>query len=830
MSRASFHVVVCLVLLIVLSTTPLPASTFGASLAQTPSAPLVTQIAPPRIARHGITGPAADAVPIVSRLTWGSPDGEGSPAWIPAYQDPFHIIIHHTAGPIDANGARDVLDVWSGHALGQGWGDIGYNYLIDSHGTVYEGRAGGPTVVGGHTKDYNYGSIGIALIGDYDIEKPSHAMVNSLIRLVTQLSDQFGIDVRGVTDDGTLTYPNLAGHRDFNPTSCPGTNVYRLLPALRASVARAVHSGAALVGTGWLDVGVGTRAVALLQVQNTGTTTWNGRFSLRLIAGSLPGLPKSYNLPDVPPGGTITIPLFLPRVSVAGQLNSTWQLYDASGFAAGPSFPITLDTTAAQPTASALSAANLGSHVTPLPDRPAPAWTEPAPSLLAVQARRPAGADHAKQATNQLPDPLDSVSGTARRWYFAEGSSAPRDREILAFLNPGAQPAYIVTTLVRADGRRVYAVTNVPPHGRGTLDASDAAGLGDGLAAMVESSEPIYAARTVYHGSAVDEGTGAASSPGLIEPAPGWYVPALDVVGGESERLSILNPGSVPITVRVKLAVNGSLHDYRRITLPALSLRTLDLPHGAASAEVLQVGKGAGVVVEEHRAYQGGAGYTAASGLSSPTTSGYLLAPAAGGGNDAVLLLNPGPQSTDVTLIGKDARLRTVWTHTIRLAPGRQARVLLPRHDGSWSVLRFRADQPVAASYTGMLSPSTEKVLAKKYRGSESAAFSQPSLVHSYAEGDTRSLLSAPDETLYLANPTAGAAAVSLSLLGTDGRRLSQSLTLAPHASGTIDLNDWAPPGQHGIVVLADRPILAAQSIDFNEGAYRIFSAGIQGP
>ncbi|MGH2345926.1 MAG: N-acetylmuramoyl-L-alanine amidase, partial [Chloroflexota bacterium] len=364
----------------------------------------------------------ADSLPIVSRLTWGSPDGEGSPAWIPAYQDPFHIIIHHTAGPSDAAGAQDVLDVWSGHALELGWGDIGYNYLIDSHGTVYEGRAGGPTVVGGHTKGYNYGSIGIALIGNYDVDKPSRAMISSLVRLVTQLSDQFGIDVRGITEDGSLTYSNLAGHRDFNPTSCPGDNVYRLLPSLRDRVARSVHSEAALIGTGWLDVGLGTQSAATLQVQNTGTTTWNGRFSLRLVAGSLPGLPSGFNLPDVPPGGTITIPLFLPAVTQARQLNMTWQLYDASGFAAGPSFPVSIEATEAQPSVlvSAVTAARAGNRSGVGPNPPARAWATPLPNLFVTQSRRPASLIHAAPPAGPAPDPLDSVGGAARRWYFAE--------------------------------------------------------------------------------------------------------------------------------------------------------------------------------------------------------------------------------------------------------------------------------------------------------------------------------------------------------------------------------------------------------------------------
>jgi hypothetical protein len=575
--------------------------------------------------------------------------------------------------------------------------------------------------------------------------------------------------------------------------------------------------------------------MATLQVENTGTTTWNGRFSLRLTTGEVPDLPNAYAVPGVPPGGTVTIPIFLP-VSTHGQsLSTTWQLYDASNIASGPPFSVTIaDAVSSQPAALGAGVAAsvepwsaTGNSPRGLSELP---FARPPTARLSNDAQGTVKTTYPSSKTSPVPDPLNSVRGAAGLWYFAEGSSAKTDRETLAFLNPGAEPAYIVTTLVRADGHQVYAVTNVPPRGRATLDASDAAGPGAGLAAIVQSSQPIYATRTIYHGSALEEDTGAAEGAGLRGPAPAWYLPALDVIGGESERLSILNPSRSPITVHVETAVHGSLREYQQITLPGLSLKTLDLPSGAASAEVLQLGPGNGVVVEEERSYQNDDGYIAAAGLPTPITSGYLLSPAAGGGKGAVLLLNPGPQYAAVTLTGIDSKQRTLWTHTVNLAPSHEWRVNLPGADGNWSALVLQANHPVAASYTGILAPGEEKALAKQYKGTVSGAFAQPAREHVFAEGDTRALLSAPKETIELENPTASPVHAVLTLLGTGGVRLSRSVPLAGHTGSAVNVNGWAPPGRHGIIVLSDQPILATQSIGFNEGVDRLYSAGIRAP
>ncbi len=287
-----------------------------------------------------------NGVPVISRDSWGSPDGENSPLWVPVYQRPFHLIVHHTvteSGPL--GGLATIQTIWAYHSYGLDWGDIGYNYLIDGTGNIYEGRAGGDDVVGAHTEHFNYGSVGIALMGDYSSQKPSRPLLTSLKTLLTMLCNKYGIDPQATFDDGAARFPTIGGHRDFNFTDCPGGNVYPLLPRLRYDVSKGVCSDTASAQGETVFVHAGFPATVPLVVRNTGTTTWTGRYSLRLIAGDLYrqlGLPTSYPLPDVGPNGTITVPLFLPALQTGQVMNTDWQLSDMTDNLVGRPFPFTV--------------------------------------------------------------------------------------------------------------------------------------------------------------------------------------------------------------------------------------------------------------------------------------------------------------------------------------------------------------------------------------------------------------------------------------------------------------------------------------------------------
>jgi hypothetical protein len=185
--------------------------------------------------------------PVVSRTMWGCPDGQFSPRRPPEYQSVTHIIIHHTATPNNPqNWAQVVRSIWNYHANTLWWGDIGYNYLIDPNGVIYEGRAGGDDVVGIHD-NFNRGSMAIGFIGCYGNcgylglmdAQPSPAMLEAGIRLSAWKVGQKGLDPRAATQYGRAgIVPTIAGGRDVTATFSPGDFLYGMLPWLREQVAQ----------------------------------------------------------------------------------------------------------------------------------------------------------------------------------------------------------------------------------------------------------------------------------------------------------------------------------------------------------------------------------------------------------------------------------------------------------------------------------------------------------------------------------------------------------------------------------------------------------------
>ena len=159
-----------------------------------------------------------------------------------------HLIVHHTA---TANDATDwpavVRTIWNFHAVTNGWRDLGYHYLIDPNGVMYEGRAGGAQAAGIHFSCANTGTMGIAMLGNYLSTAPSEAALQSLKTLLATKCQQLGLDPLGASFHAStgLKLPHIAGHLDANAsrnghvcagTHCPGQTLYALLPKVRAEV------------------------------------------------------------------------------------------------------------------------------------------------------------------------------------------------------------------------------------------------------------------------------------------------------------------------------------------------------------------------------------------------------------------------------------------------------------------------------------------------------------------------------------------------------------------------------------------------------------------
>ena len=120
-------------------------------------------------------------------VTWGADERiRRAP---PSYaSDVRFAIVHHTAGKNGysrSEAAAIVKGIQLFHVQGNGWNDIGYNFLVDRFGTIYEGRFGGVdrNVIGAHALGFNTGSVGIALLGTYEDATPSAAAQDAIARL-----------------------------------------------------------------------------------------------------------------------------------------------------------------------------------------------------------------------------------------------------------------------------------------------------------------------------------------------------------------------------------------------------------------------------------------------------------------------------------------------------------------------------------------------------------------------------------------------------------------------------------------------------------------------
>jgi hypothetical protein len=201
--------------------------------------------------RVPIRVPAATVAPaIVPRAEWGASESirRGPPVYAPRAE---FAIVHHTAGTNDytrAQAAAIVRGVQLFHVRSNGWNDIGYNFLVDRFGTIYEGRYGGVdrNVVGAHALGFNTGSVGIALLGTYGSTRPSAAAQDAIARLVAWRLDLAHVDptstltfVSGGSEkyapDAPVTLRAVSGHRDTGSTECPGNALYARLADIAAS-------------------------------------------------------------------------------------------------------------------------------------------------------------------------------------------------------------------------------------------------------------------------------------------------------------------------------------------------------------------------------------------------------------------------------------------------------------------------------------------------------------------------------------------------------------------------------------------------------------------
>jgi hypothetical protein len=173
----------------------------------------------------------------------------------PAYASAIRLaVVHHTAGANGYTAAQSpaiVRAIELYHVKGNGWNDIGYNFLVDRFGTVFEGRFGGieRNVIGAHAEGFNTGSVGVAVVGEYSSLAVSPQVRDSLAKLLAWRLDLAHVDplsTLSFISGGNARFPaglpvflrTVSGHRDTGFTDCPGTALYNLLNGIAGDVAK----------------------------------------------------------------------------------------------------------------------------------------------------------------------------------------------------------------------------------------------------------------------------------------------------------------------------------------------------------------------------------------------------------------------------------------------------------------------------------------------------------------------------------------------------------------------------------------------------------------
>lgn len=209
----------------------------------------------------------ADAIPgpegIRSRESWGArerkttdgcaPGGQPEGLGCVAKNGVVNAVVHHTVNANDYSAAAVPAMLRSIQAFHQdvdGFDDIGYNFIVDRFGTIWEGRAGGADrpVVGGHTLGFNTGSVGVAVLGTFDSAPPSDAALEALAQVIAWKFAQRNVDPLGqvtVVSNGGDVHPEgevvvlntIDGHRSIGATACPGAQLFSRLGDIRQRVA-----------------------------------------------------------------------------------------------------------------------------------------------------------------------------------------------------------------------------------------------------------------------------------------------------------------------------------------------------------------------------------------------------------------------------------------------------------------------------------------------------------------------------------------------------------------------------------------------------------------
>ena len=219
----------------------------------------------------GAAAAASSKPSIFTRAQWGA--DEALMTWTPSYGNIQVGFVHHSVDTNDYTADQVpamIRGIYAYHAQTLGWGDIGYNFLIDRFGRTWEGRSGGmdKPVIGGQTYGYNAVSTGVAAIGNFDIAAVPQAVTDAFKQIFAWKFSLAGIPATGASPElapGGTPLQRISGHRDAYATACPGQYLYAKLPEIRDGAAALMSVPAAFPHTRLAGADRYATAVAISQ-------------------------------------------------------------------------------------------------------------------------------------------------------------------------------------------------------------------------------------------------------------------------------------------------------------------------------------------------------------------------------------------------------------------------------------------------------------------------------------------------------------------------------------------------------------------------------------
>jgi hypothetical protein len=305
-----------------------PVAATAASATGTPSivnAAFVTSRSTASVVSASVAAPH-----VITRAEWGA----RAPACTPDVASGLvGAVLHHTADPNTystvAQAMQQIRNDQAYHIDGRGWCDIGYNFLVDKWGNIYEGRIGSMTapVVGAHAGGYNTGTVGISMLGTYSTVVPSAATQEAVAQVVAwRLSGYFRnpagqmVYTTGGGSDKyaagtTLTLPVVLGHRDVSFTACPGEAGYATLGWLRARAKQ-------IIGASLVNPALSTTSVAM-----------GG--SVNVLAQTISNLNWTLTVTDARTGVVVSASIGYAQEAFGGVV-ATWDGRNLKGQPVGP--------------------------------------------------------------------------------------------------------------------------------------------------------------------------------------------------------------------------------------------------------------------------------------------------------------------------------------------------------------------------------------------------------------------------------------------------------------------------------------------------------------